>query len=173
MFSRLFKRKSVEETPRASGIVIFLLQEHLERFTTEQLNTAMQTAWHRPHEPTTFFATSLGDEGAVIKFGAALYPIVYSDQPLQSDDLGEFELPSWADHRATTRFSMEFPGGIADDSLSMFYGVAGFLVAQLVSSSTRALFFQESGVFVPTSLTVMERLRSPGGFLPAELGDLR
>jgi hypothetical protein len=109
MFGRLFKRKSVEAEPTASGIVVFLLQDRLKRFTTEQLNIAMQTAWHRPYEPTTFFATTTGNDGAVIKFGAAFYPIIYSDQRLEADALGQFELPHWADHRATTRFSMEFP----------------------------------------------------------------
>jgi hypothetical protein len=54
----------------------------------------------------------------------------------------------------------------------MFYGLTGLLLAQLVTSSTRALFFQEAGVFVPTSPVVMDRLRTPDGFLPVELQDL-
>jgi len=169
MFGGLFKRKQADETPKASGITVFLLQDRLERFTNEQLTRAMQAAWHRPYDPVTFFSKTLGDEGAVIKMNATYYPIIHRDDRLTSEELGEREIPSWADHRATSNISAKFPGGIPNDLLPQSYWILGVLVAELASASTRALYFQEAGVFVPLTSTVVARMKMPQEYLPEQL----
>ena len=171
MFGNLFKRKKINEPPDTTGITIFLLQNRLERFTTEQLNLAMQTAWCRPHAPGTFFATTVGDEGAIVKVNEAFYPIIHQDYRLTSEELGECTVPSWADHHAASSILAKFPGGVSDEKLPMLYGFLGLLVGQLATTSTRALFFKEAGVFVPATPEVIARLKTPAEYLPASLLD--
>ena len=169
MFGNLFKRKKINEAPGASGITIFLLQNRLERFTKEQLNLAMQAAWCKPYDPSTFFATTVGDEGAVVKMNKTFYPIIHQNYRLTAEELGECEIPLWADHHAASRISAEFPGGVPDELLPMLYGLLGLLIGQLVSTSTQALFFKEASLFVPVTPKVIERLKTPAEYVPAQL----
>lgn len=83
----------------------------MERFTTEELNTAMQAGWHRPYDSVTFYAIAIDDSGAVFKMNEAFYPLMYTDRGLDSSGIGEREIPTWADHSASIRLSAEFPGG--------------------------------------------------------------
>jgi hypothetical protein len=58
---RLFKKRQ----PAATGITIILLQRRTEPFSTERLQVAMEKGWRRKHDPASFFATNLNNEGAV------------------------------------------------------------------------------------------------------------
>jgi hypothetical protein len=169
MFRGLLRHKQVNRSPSASGIRIYLLQDRAKRFTTEELNKAMQAAWHRPYDPVTFFATAIDSQGALLKMGDAYYPIIYSDYPLASEHLGELEVPLWAGHHATTRFSAEFPGGVGSEQAPQLYWLLGVIIAQLASSSTKALFFQEAGVFVALTPELLVRLNTPVAFTPQQL----
>jgi hypothetical protein len=169
LFNRLFRRKPAEPVVVASGITVCLLQDRLDVFSTEQLNTYMHAAWHRPYDPTTFWAPSLREDGATLKVNGAWYPIIHKNHRLTQDELGAYEIPAWADHRAFSQIAAKFPGGIPEESLPLFYGVLGLIVAQMISSTTRALFFQEAGVFVRATPELIQELKTARGFLPAEL----
>lgn len=129
----------------------------------------MQAAWHRSFDPVTFYATAIDDTGAIFKVNAAFYPLLYAERRLDREELGDLEIPSWADHSAFTRLSAEFPGGIPDDALPGFYWLLGSLLTQLIRSSTKAFYFQEAGLFVRPTSAVLTRMKEPTPYLPSEL----
>ena len=146
-----------------------LLQSRLERFTTERLNTAMQKGWGKPIVDGSFFATDLGGESAILKMNSTFYTITHNERRLGFDELGERNIPEWAMHGGFSALRAAFPGGIPDDSLPLFYGFLGLILAQLISADTVGLFFLEASTFVPNSEDLRTRLQSAENFTPSQL----
>jgi hypothetical protein len=98
--------------PAATGITIILLQRRIEAFSTGRLQVAMERGWRRKHDPVSFFATNLNNEGAVLKLGKMFVTVLFSDRRVDIEDLGGTELPHWADHSAHVSLSYKCPGGV-------------------------------------------------------------
>ncbi|HEX5284249.1 MAG TPA: hypothetical protein VFW30_09025 [Bryocella sp.] len=168
MLGKFFSKAQKTHT-EVTGIRVYVLQNQVVRFANQDLNAAMQAAWHRSFDPVTFYATAIDDCGAIFKMNEAFYPLLYADRRLGTEELGNLEIPLWADHGAFTCLSAEFPGGIPDDALPGFYWLLGSLLTQLIRPSTKALYFREAGLFVPSTSGVLTRMKEPTPYLPSEL----
>jgi hypothetical protein len=166
----MFKRK-----PRVSGISILLLQQQIDRFSTEQLNAAMQRAWRKPHDPQNFYSVSLDGEGAVLKAVGVFFTMLHFEQRITSKALGSQALPPWAIHHAYSTLEYKCPGGIPEGNVrDRMYGFLGLLCAELVSAKTCALFFSEEHVLLRNTPPLVKLLRSGQDVNPnALVGDPR
>jgi hypothetical protein len=166
-------KRTLRKPPKTdvSGVTIIFLQKRLERFTTEQLLLAMRRGWRREHDPTTFFATSLGDgEGAVIKFNAMFITMQHFDHRLDSSVFGDQDLPVWAAHGAYSTVTYACPGGIpVGETRDQFYAFLGLLCAELLSDNIPALFFKEEQVLLRNSAALHQELRSGNSVNPFRL----
>jgi hypothetical protein len=167
MLGRLFSKKKLP----VAGISILLLQQRLERFSTERLNAAMQRAWRQEYNPQTFFALSIFDgDGATIKVGKAYFTMMHFDHRLTSRELGELTLPDWAAHNAYSSLEYGCPGGVPiGDIRQHLYGFLALLCADLISDRTMGLFFTEEHVLLPTSPEICTMLRSGQNLDPVAL----
>ena len=156
--------------PAASGITIILLQRRMESFSTERLQAAMESGWRRKHDPVSFFATNLNDEGAVVKLGKMFITMLFSDRRVGTDELGAKELPRWAEHSAHASLSYKCPGGIpAGKEPDKLYALLGLLAAELLDSNSSGLLFVDEQILVPNSPARATNLRSGYPLNPAAL----
>jgi hypothetical protein len=158
MFDWFLKKKKLP----VSGVSIVLLQQRLDRFSTERLNEAMQRSWRREYEPQKFFAVSIFDgEAAVLKVGSAFYFIRHFDRWLGPNELGDVELPPWAMHKAYSAIGYECPGGVPKGELrTKMYGFLGLLCAELLTTQTVGIFFSDEHLLFQNDPELCKRLRS-------------
>ncbi|SNT21805.1 hypothetical protein SAMN05421770_105222 [Granulicella rosea] len=152
LFSQLAKKLNLthDPAPPRPGLTLCLLQRRLERYTTERLNAAMQAAWGRAYDRTTFFGMNLDDENGLIKFNELYIPIYYHEHRLGAEELGASSLPGWADHSAFSRIDF-VPGGEGlptSEARHAFCGFIGLLAVELANELTTAFFYKEDGVFL-------------------------
>jgi hypothetical protein len=150
----LSRFKKTQEPPSRPGINLCLLQSKLERYTTERLNGAMQAAWHRQHEPERFFGMNLDNEHGLVKFNDFYIPIYFYDRRLNSAELGNLELPTWAKHNAFCQISF-VPGGEGlptPNDRHEFTGFIALLAIELATQATVGYLFKEDRALVPRNL---------------------
>jgi hypothetical protein len=164
-------RRFFRKTPApATGITIILLQRRMEAFSTERLQLAMERGWRRKHDPVSFFATNLDDEGAVLKLGKMFVTMVFSDRRVGIEELGDTELPQWADHSANVSLSYKCPGGVpAGEGRDKLYSLLGLLAAELLDANVPGLLFVEEHILVPNTPGFAADLRSGYPQNPASL----
>jgi hypothetical protein len=150
-----------KRTPAATGITILLLQRRMESFSTERLQAAMESGWRRKHDPVSFFATNLDDEGAVLKLGQMFITMLFSDRRVGTDELGAKQLPHWAEHSAHASLSYKCPGGVpAGEERDKLYALLGLLAAELLDSNVSGLLFVEEQILIPNTPELSANLRS-------------
>jgi hypothetical protein len=149
------------KTKPVSGLTIMLLQRRIERYSDERLNLAMQRAWQRSYNEKSFFAISMFDgDGAVIRAGRVFMMMQHHQRRIGDTELGEQELPDWAEHSAHSVLSCKCPGGFPERQQREFvYGVLGRLCAELMDANISGLLFLDEGVLVPNTALVLQRLR--------------
>jgi hypothetical protein len=158
VLSRLFTKTK----PKPSGVSILLLQKRLNRFSTEQLNSAMQRGWRRNHDANTFFASSIFDgDGAVLKVGTFYVTMQHFDRRLESKELGDLELPKWAVHSAYSSVEYKCPEGVPEGEMrDKMYGFLVLLCAELLTENISCIFFLDEHVAIPNDSRLRDRLRS-------------
>lgn len=164
----LFFKKREPEPRRIS---VLLLQKRLERFSTERLNAAMQRGWHRDHDPQTFFARSIFDgDGGLLKVGTTYFTVRHFDRRLERNELGDFELPNWAEHSGYSSVEYKCRGGVPEGTeREKMYAFLGLLCTELLSENCSGLFFLEERVAVQNTATLSDRLRSAQPLNPHSL----
>ena len=166
--SRIRPKQELLATP---GLNVCLLQRKLQRYSTEQLNTAMQAAWHRPHDPDKFFGTSLDNEHGLIKFSDFYIPIYFQDRRLNNDELHGLTLPVWANHCAFCQISFT-PGGEGLPTIEdrhQFTGVVSLLCLELATEMTTSFYFIEDRAFVPKDHLTKEAILQSNSFDPSSV----
>jgi len=160
-----------KRTPEVTGVEIALLQNRLERYSTERLNEAMKRALKREHDPKTFFALSIFDgDGAMIKIDRLAIGIQHFDRRIDRRCLGEMELPIWAAHNAHSVIEYKCPGGLPDaDGRHMVYGLLGLLCSELIDSNVNGLVFMNEQIVAPNSPSLLNLLRHAGPLNPKAL----
>jgi hypothetical protein len=155
---RLFTRTKTEP----SGVGILLLQKRLNRFSTEQLNSAMQRGWRRNHDTNTFFASSIFDgDGAVLKVGTFYVTMQHFNRRLEAKELGDLELPNWAVHSAYSSVEYKCLEGVPEGEMrDKMYGFLALLCAELLNDNSSGIFFLEERVAIPNDSRLRDRLRS-------------
>lgn len=158
MLERLFKKAEPEPT----GVSILLLQNRLNRFSTEELNSAMQRGWRRNYDSQKFFASSIFDgDGAVLKIGTFYVTMRHFDRRLEAKELGDMELPRWAAHSAYTTIEYKCPEGVPQgESRDMMYGFLALVCAELLTDNSSGIFFLEERVAIQNQPRLRDRLRS-------------
>jgi hypothetical protein len=158
VLERLFRRNDPEPT----GISILLLQKRLNRFSTEELNLAMQRGWRRAYDPEKFFASSIFDgDGAVLKVGTFYVTMRHFDRRLEAEQLGDLELPNWAVHSGYSSVEYKCPSGVPEgEQRDFMYGFLALLCAELLTENSSGIFFLEERVTIPNDSQFRERLRS-------------
>jgi hypothetical protein len=168
-WSRIVSRtKSKHEPHPHPGLNVCLLQKKLQRYSTEQLNAAMQTAWNRPYESLTFFGMSLDNEHGLIKFNDFYIPIFFQDRRLDSGELDGLQLPSWTHHNAFCRISF-IPGGEGLPTIEerhRFTGFISLLCLELANEMTTSFYFMEDRVFVAKELLTKDAIFKCSSFDP-------
>jgi hypothetical protein len=159
MLERLFKRAKPEREP--TGVSILLLQKRLERFSTEQLNVAMQRGWRRNYDSQAFFASSIFDgDGAVLKVGTFFVTMRHFDRRLEAKELGDLELPNWAVHSAYSSIEYKCPDGVPEGKLrEQMYGFLALLCAELLTDNNSGIFFLEERVAISSDSSLRDKLR--------------
>jgi hypothetical protein len=139
--------------PEPTGISILLLQKRLNRFSTEELNLAMQRGWRRDHDPQKFFASSIFDgDGAVLKVGTFFVTMRHFDRRLETN---------WALHSGYSSVEYNCPTGVPEgEQRDFMYGFLALLCAELLTDNSSSIFFLEERVAVPNDSQVRDRLRS-------------
>jgi hypothetical protein len=166
----IFKHFFGKRPPPATGISIILLQRRVEAFSTERLQAAMERGWRRKHDPVTFFATNLDNEGAVLKLGKMFVTMLFEDRRVGMDDLGTTELPSWAAHAAHASLSYKCPGGVpAGEVREKLYAWLALIAAELLDANISGLLFVEERILVPNRPGLAAALRSGQPLNPASL----
>jgi hypothetical protein len=158
MLDRFFAKKK----PPVSGISILLLQRHLERFSTDRLNLSMQRAWRQQYDAQKFFALSIFDgDGAVLKVRDVFYGIRHFERRLGPAELGDMELPRWANHAGYSSIECACPGGVPiGEPRSVMYVFLGLLCAELITAETVGIFFSEEHLLFANDADLCKRLRS-------------
>jgi hypothetical protein len=169
MLERLFRKQKSEPT----GVSLLLLQKRLMRFSTEELNSAMQRGWRRSHDSQRFFALSIFEgDGAVLKVGTSYVTMRHFDRRLERAELGEIELPNWAVHSAYSSIEYKCPGGIPEgDEHDKMYGFLALLCAELITDQSSSVFFLEERIAIPNCSQLRQRLRSGQPLNPRVLAD--
>jgi len=170
LFSRLATKLNMKHAPAPPrpGLTLCLLQRRLERYTTERLNAAMQAAWGREYDRSTFFGMNLDDENGLIKVDELYIPIYYHERRLDSEELGSYSPPGWADHSAFSRIHF-VPGGEGlptAEERHRFCGYVGLLAVELANDATTSYFFQEDGVFLRRDRMTRALLAADASFNP-------
>jgi len=160
-----------KRTREVTGVEIALLQNRLERYSTDRLNEAMKRALRREHDPETFFALSIFDgDGAIIRIDGLALGIQHFDRRIDGTHLGEIELPIWAAHNAHSVIEYKCPGGLPDaDGRHMIYGLLGLLCSELIDSNVTGLVLINEQVVVPNSPSILDILRNAGPLNPKAL----
>jgi hypothetical protein len=129
VLKRLFRKNKPEPT----GVSILLLQKRLKRFSTEELNSAMQRGWRRAYDPQKFFASSIFDEdGAVLKVGTFYVTMQHFDRRLEAKQLGDLELPNWAVHSGYSSVEYKCPTGVPEgEQRDFMYGFLALFVCRV------------------------------------------
>jgi len=142
----MLKRLLWKDKKEATGVNILLLQKRLVRFSTEQLNAAMQRGWRRSYDPQKFFACSIFDgDGAVLKVGTFFVTMRNFDRRLERKELGDFELPNWAVHLGYSSVEYKCQGGVPKGELrDNIYGFLALLCAELLTDQSSGIFFLET-----------------------------
>ena len=158
----VLKRPFRANKPEPTGISILLLQKRLNRFSTEELNLAMQRGWRRAYAPQKFFACSIFDgDGAVLKVGAFFVTMQHFDRRLETKQLGDLELPKWAAHSGYSSVEYKCPTGVPEgEQRDFMYGFLALLCAELLTDNSSSIFFLEERVAIPNDSQVRDRLRS-------------
>ena len=151
------KKKAV-----VSGVSILVLQKRLQRYSSHDLNEAMQRAWRRDYHPQTFFATSIFDgDGALLKVNDLFVFMRHFDRRLERKEVAESAIPEWANHTSYTSVEYKCPGGVPEGEVrEKMYGFLGLLCGQLCSEGTTAIFFIEERIFIRNTDALRERLSS-------------
>jgi hypothetical protein len=158
VLKRLFQKKKTEPT----GISILLLQKRLNRFSTEELNSAMKRGWRRDYDPQRFFASSIFDgDGAVLKVGTFYVTMQHFDRRLEAKQLGDLELPIWAVHSGYSSVEYKCRTGVPEgEQRDFMYGFLALLCAELLTENSSGVFFLEERVAIPNDSQFRDRLRS-------------
>ena len=158
VLNRLFRR----DNPEPTGVSILLLQKRLKRFSTEELNVAMQRGWRRAYDSQAFFASSIFDgDGAVLKVGTFYVTMRHFERRLEAEELGDLELPNWAVHSGYSSIEYKWPGGVPEgEQRDFMYGFLALLCAELLTENSSGIFFLEDRVAIPHGSQFRERLRS-------------
>jgi hypothetical protein len=158
VLKRLFRTNKPEPT----GVSILLLQKRLKRFSTEELNSAIQRGWRRAYDPQEFFARSIFDgDGAVLKVGTFYVTMQHFDRRLEAKQLGDLELPNWAVHSGYSSVEYKCPTGVPEgEQRDFMYGFLALLCAELLTHNSSGVFFLEERVAVPNDSRSRDRLRS-------------
>jgi hypothetical protein len=158
---RFFEKREQNDPTAATGITIILLQRRMEYFSTERLQAAMESGWRRKHHPVLFFATNLDNEGAVLKLGKMFITMLFWDRRVGADELGDKELPHWAEHSAHASLSYKCPGGIpAGRERDKLYALLGLLAAELLDSNVSGLVFVDEQILILNTPELSADLRS-------------
>lgn len=170
MLKRFFKRAKPEPT----RVSILLLQKRLNRFSTEELNSAMQRGWRRSYNNQKFFALSIFDaDGAVLKVGTFYVMMRHFDRRLERKELGDLELPQWGDHSGYSSVEYKCPEGVPEgESRDNMYGFLALLCAELLSDNSSGIFFLEERVAIPNDFRLRDNLRSGQPLNPHALAAL-
>jgi hypothetical protein len=143
-----FRKK--EEEPALPGLNVCILQRKLERYSSDRINAAMQAAWHRPYDSSSFFGMSLDDEHGLIKAMGMFIPVYYRDRRLDDSDLKGLAIPTWADHAAFCQISFVTGDGLTTlEERHKFTGVVALLCLELSNDATTTFFFTEDAAFIP------------------------
>ena len=130
----------------------------------------MERGWRRKHDSVSFFATNLNNEGAVLKLGKMLVTVLFSDRRVGIEDLGDTELPHWADHSAHVSLSYKCPGGVpAGEERGKLYALLGLLAVELLDANIPGLFFVDEQILIPNTPELAADLRSGQPQNPASL----
>ncbi len=171
LFSRIASiLKTKPEPTLKSGLNVCLLQGKLERYTTDRLNTAMQAAWSRPHEPSTFFGMSLDDEHGLVKFNDFYIPVYFHDRRLDNGELRGLPLPSWASHNAFCKISFSPGDGLpTTEDRHQFTAFISLLCLELSNPDTTSFFYLEDEVFITKERLTKQAILTPDTFDPRTL----
>jgi hypothetical protein len=144
------------------GVSILLLQKRLNRFSNEELNSAMQRGWRRPYDEQKFFACSIFDgDGALLKVGTFYVTMQHFDRRLERKELGEMELPDWAVHSAYSSIEYKCPGGVPEgEARDKMYGFLALVCGELITDNSSGIFFLEERVAIPNDARLRDRLHS-------------
>jgi hypothetical protein len=64
------------------------------------------------------------------------------DRMLERKELGDVELPNWAEHSGYSSVEYKCPGGVPEGEVrEQMYGFLGLLCAELISENCSGLFF--------------------------------
>jgi len=142
-------KKTEEDIETPPSLNVCILQRKLERFSSDRLNSAIQAAWHRPYDASSFFGISLDDEHGLIKAMGMFIPVYYRDRRLDDRELHGMTIPEWADHTAFCQISFVTQGGLTTTAdRHKFTGVVALLCLELSSDATTTFFFIEDGTFI-------------------------
>jgi hypothetical protein len=151
LFSRVATRfkKTEVDMEALPGLNVCILQRKLERFSSNRLNSAIQAAWHHPHNASSFFGMNLDDEHGLIKAMGMFIPVYYWDRRLDDSDLNGLTIPTWADHTAFCKISFVTGDGLTTtEDRHKFTGVLALLCLELSNDATTSFFFMEDAAFI-------------------------
>ena len=143
-------KKTEKEMAALPGLNVCILQHKLERYSSDRLNSAIQAAWYRPYDSSSFFGMSLDDEHGLIKAMGMFIPVYYRDRRLDDSDLKGLAIPTWADHSAFCQISFVTGDGLTTlEDRHKFTGVVALLCLELSNDATTSFFFEEDAAFIP------------------------
>ncbi|HEY3927119.1 MAG TPA: hypothetical protein VGL89_01980 [Candidatus Koribacter sp.] len=155
---------------RTSGVSIYLLQRHLERFTDAQLDAAMQAAWHKEYDPQEFFSVSIPQEhGAIIHAFGAEIDVSHFDYAMGWNRLGDDPLPFWAEHSGFTSLNYRCGNEPPPDRRVQMYRGLAMLAAELATDHTAGFLFPLERVLLPNSSAVQVAFQAKGPLDPQDL----
>ncbi|HEY3929013.1 MAG TPA: hypothetical protein VGL89_11600 [Candidatus Koribacter sp.] len=165
MFNWLFPKKA----PIPSGLSVLLLQRKLSKFSTVELNRAMQRAWRQKHDPTHFCAYPGNElDCPLLKAFGEIFKITYSAKPLDPETLN-LELPPWGFHTSYTMVQYDCPRLPEDSERKKMYCLLGLLCHELITDETAGFYFSQERVFARNTMKLQFMLASGRPFDPLEL----
>ena len=166
-FNKVAQKAAVE----VSGISVLFLQRKLQSFSDEELTKAMERAWGKEHDKTSFYGMSTFDgEGGLLKMNDMFFTMQHIDRRVDAAALEDRELPLWAAHSAHTKFGYKCPEGVPAGKVRDQLGwLIGRYCVELLGDNTVGLLFVEAGVLVPFNADFDETLRKQIGENPEQL----
>jgi len=165
MFKSLFPKKA---SP-SNAVSVLLLQRKLSKFSTDELNHAMQRAWRQKHDPTHFCADAGQEQdGPLLKAFGEVFKVLYSTKPLDVDGL-RVELPPWGHHTSFAMVQYDCPRLPEEVERKQLYCLLGLLCRELITSETVGLYFSQERLFARNTMKLQFLLASGRPFDPVEL----
>ena len=160
--------------PAPSGVAVIMLERKFQRLSVEELNTAMQRAWHQRYDAKQFCASAGGaQKGAVLKAFGQTFKVTQMQKPVDLKPYGkDVELPPWAFHRYCTTVEYECPRLPEAEERRKTYCMLGLLCIEMIHAETVGFFFVAERVFARNSIALQDKMGSGQPLDPYELGNL-